>query len=342
MEDTRDAQWPSLSLVVPCYSTDRYEDLMRLVASLEAQTQHIDQVIFVVQQSQVLCERLRAFLDTSACSRSAQIAFIDDAPGVARARNRGIDCATGDIIAFTDDDGILAMDWAEQTRRAYCENPRMIGLAGAILPMWDSPAMAWFPRELYWMLSCTYWETSATTPVRNGYGVNMSFRREAFAARRFDESLGVGAWATGAWRGVGGEEPELCVRLKQETGRDIFYIPEVRAWHRVRPYRLSIRTIVRRAYWEGRFKAVLERAHRRNEAVLDTEHALLHMVADNSICRLKNVISQPSPVLRQQVVVTLAVASVLCGYAEGKARTMLRRGKGAGDKAPKPNGQEDQ
>ena len=341
MEEKRShARRLSLSLVVPCYSTERYEDLLRLVASLEAQTQPIDHVIFVVQQSEVLRERLQAFLNASTCSHSVEIAFMDSDPGVARARNRGIDCATGDIIAFTDDDAVLATDWAEQTRRVYRENPRMAGLAGAIIPMWDSPAMAWFPRELYWMISCTYWETSVTMPVRNGYGANMSFRRDALGERRFDESLGVGAWATGAWRGVGGEEPELCVRLRRETEGDILYVPDVRAWHRVRPYRLSIRTIVRRAYWEGRFKAILERTQHPDEAVLGTEHALLRMVADNSVSRLEKVISQPSRALRQQVVVTFAVAAVLCGYAEGKARGMVHRPRA--DRDRKPDGPEGQ
>ena len=322
-----DASGPSISLIVPCHSTERYDDLVRLVGSAESQISPIDEVIFVVQQSVDLNGRLRTLLRTSALCRMETL-FLAGKPGVARARNAGVERAKSDIIAFTDDDAELAPDWALQTRRAYREHPQMVGLAGSILPLWDSPAMDWFPRELYWMLSCTYWDTSMAIPVRNGYGANMSFRRSAFDDRRFDESLGVGAWATGAWRGMGGEEPELCLRLQRETGMKILYVPEVRVWHRVRPYRLAARTIASRAYWEGRFKAMLERMTGAGEDVLGTEHAVLRMVADNSIARLGMLRSHPLLALKQQATVTLAVTAVLCGYAEGRLRGTLDHGSG--------------
>lgn len=315
----------SLSLIVPCYSIERHEDLLRLVACIESQSEPIDEVIFVVQQSERLHDLLTAGLNKSSIRDRAIVDFLKVRPGVARARNRGVDLAQGDIIAFSDDDAILAPDWAEQTRRAYTEFPEMIGLAGAVLPMWDSPAMRWFPRELYWMLSCTYWEGAAVCRVRNGYGVNMSFWREAFdCGRRFDPSLGIGAWGTGGWRGIGGEEPELCLRICSDTGRDILYVPDVQVWHRVRPYRLGAAAVVRRAYWEGRFKALLAIPHGSDRAVLETEHELLRTIADNSVARLRMLWAYPRTAVRQQAVVTVAVTSVLCGYLEGCVRRIWR------------------
>jgi glycosyltransferase involved in cell wall biosynthesis len=328
MTDQAGADRLRLSLIVPCYTTERYEDLLRLCASIEAQSRPIDQVIFAVQQSAELRSRLAALLGESPLRNHVDVVFLHGQPGVARARNAGVESASGDIIAFTDDDAVLAEDWCEQTKRAYCEYPGMVGLAGAVLPLWDSPAMEWFPRELYWMLSCTYWHAGTVRRVRNGYGVNMSFRREAFAGgRRFNESLGVGAWSNSAWRGIGGEEPELSMRVCAGTRGDVLFVPDVRVWHRVRQYRLATRTVVRRGYWEGRFKALLATMPSPGGPVLDTEHELLRMVADNSVARLRLLARRPGELLRQQAVVTLGVTSVLCGYAEGRVRVLLQRAR---------------
>jgi glycosyltransferase involved in cell wall biosynthesis len=316
---------PSISLIVPCHSIDRADDIVRLITSVEAQAPALEQVVFVVQRSRELLARLEERLASSPIP-DIRIEFIDSTPGVAHARNVGVDAATGDIIAFADDDSQLADDWSEQTRLAYSDDAEMIGLAGAILPAWDAPAMSWFPRELYWMLSCTYWDDTRPVRVRNGYGANMSFRREAFAAgRRFNESLGVGAWATGGWRGVGGEEPEFCLRLTAETGRPVMYVPDVRAWHRVRPYRLEAGTIVRRGYYEGVFKGRFAATSSGGQAVLDTEHELLRTVARNSVERLRLALSQPLLALRQQGAVDLAVTAVLCGYGVRRIRSLARR-----------------
>ncbi len=314
------AMGPTISLVVPCYSTDRYEDVSRLIDSVQRQSPPIEELLIVVQQSRELESLLRKRL-AALTSIEVHIIFLDIVPAVSKARNAGLREASSEVVAFADDDAVLADDWASATRRFYRTCPEAIGVAGAILPLWDSPAMEWFPRVLYWMLSCTYWTATSPIPVRNGYGANMSFRRQAFAnGRQFNESIGISGWGVRGWRGMGGEEPELSLRVTAETGQPVMYVPDIRVWHRVRAHRLKPGSLLRRAYWEGRLKAALSGNATGTAAVLHTERSLLREIARAQIGRLRVLGSHPLVALRQQGVVLLVVAAVAFGFIEGKLR----------------------
>ncbi len=311
---------PTVSLVIPCYTTDRWEDLCRLIDSVERQEPPIDQLLIVVQQSRELKSLLSTRL-TSLTAGMVKLIFLDTEPAVSRARNAGVCESFSDIVAFVDDDAVLADDWSDATRSFYRSHPDAIGVAGAIMPLWDSSAMEWFPRELYWMLSCTYWTAMSPVPVRNGYGANMSFRREAFGGgERFNESLGIAGWGKGGWRGMGGEEPELSLRVTAKMGRSVLYVPDIRAWHRVRPHRLSPKSLLRRAYWEGRLKAALSGSPHKPPNVLDTERALLKSIVRAHGERIRLFGSRPVWALKQELTVFTVVLTVALGFAEGRLR----------------------
>ena len=316
----RSTEGASLSLIVPCYSLDRAPDIHQLLDSVERQTVPVDELLVVVQQSESLLALVDERLSRLRCP-SARVLYLDARPRVALARNVGVRQAHGDIIAFVDDDAVLAETWSLATRAFYADHPQAIGVAGAILPLWDTLAMAWFPRELYWMVSCTYWRSQDPMVVRNGYGANLSFRRAAFDdGRLFNERLGISGWGIGGWHGVGGEEPEFSRRVTLETGCPIYYVPDVIAWHRVRRYRLAPSTLAQRGYWEGRFKAAFRRSGKQAGNVLATERQLLTTMAREALGRLTSLPTQPSKVLRQCAVTTLALSCVAAGYIEGTLR----------------------
>ncbi|MBN1855934.1 MAG: glycosyltransferase [Dehalococcoidia bacterium] len=310
-----------VSLIVPCYSPDRIRDIIALIDSIECQTLAPYEVIFVVQHSEEVRTAVESRI-SGARTAGWRVLFLDGNPGVSKARNAGVERASGEIIGFVDDDAVLYADWVERTVAAYLAHPDMIGVAGAIKPLWDAPNMEWFPRELYWMVSCTYWDAVEPMQVRNGYGANLSFRRAAFDADRcFDENLGIGPYGSGGWRSVGGEEPEFSLRVMHATGKHILYVPDVQVRHRVRPYRLKSRTIARRAYWEGRFKAILlARSAKSLDDVLHTEHALLRLVVRNSLKRTGLLFIEPYTALRQKSTVAFVLMCLACGYVEGRLR----------------------
>jgi len=309
---------PTISLVVPCYAANRIPDLIRLFQSITHQSTPLDELVVVVQQSGHVRDWVGSNLP-AASVRTAHLVYLETVPQVSRARNAGVEASNGDIIAFVDDDAVLGDDWVAMTRQFYRSNTQAVGVAGAILPLWDSPSMEWFPVELYWMVSCTYWTSTIPVAVRNGYGANMSFRREAFAdGRRFNEATGISGWGDRGWQGMGGEEPEFSLRVTAETGRPILYVPAIRAWHRIGSHRLRLRSLLRRAFWEGRFKAWMSSTH--GSASLETEFFLLRDIVSSAFGRLRLLIRLPMTAMRQQSIVTFVILVVAIGYLDGRLR----------------------
>ncbi len=54
-------------------------------------------------------------------------------PGVSRARNRGVIEATGDLVAFTDDDCVVDVHWLDHLGRDF-EDPLVMEVAGFVGP----------------------------------------------------------------------------------------------------------------------------------------------------------------------------------------------------------------
>lgn len=185
--------------------------------------------------------------------------------------------------------------------------------------------MAWFPREFYWIFSCTYWDWTQPTEVRNGYGTNISFRREAFdQCGLFKTNLGVKGYGKGGWQGLGGEETEFSLRVKRQTHKRIVYHPNIKVKHKVYRYRLSNSFIGKRAYWEGNAKAMFNKLYcSDSEQILSTEHELLHRIFSRLIPNsLKLLFRQPKVALRQLRVTILVLACVAAGYLNYNLRSL--------------------
>ena len=110
------------------------------------------------------------------------------------------------------------------------------------------------------------------------------------------------------------------------------YNPEVKVRHRVYHYRFTRKFITKRAYWEGRTKAMLGKtygARNGGENVLTTEHELLHRILFNLIpTTLRLFISKPLLALRKLCVTFAVLFYVAFGYYSYTLRhTLIRKGK---------------
>jgi hypothetical protein len=134
---------------------------------------------------------------------------------------------------------------------------RVLGVGGAIEPLWLGTRPNWFPDEFQWVVGCTYkGMPQSSAPVRNLIGCNMSFRREIFEA--------VGGFQTGigrlGTRPLGCEETELCIRVRQRWPRSVLlYIPRAVVSHRVPADRARWSYFSSRCYSEGISKAMVSR-----------------------------------------------------------------------------------
>jgi len=239
-----------ISVVMCAYTEDRWDDLCAAVASLRQQQLPAREIIVVVDHNPALFERTRTSIpDVVVCENY-------EPRGLSGARNSGIALARGEIVAFIDEDAIAAPDWLVRLADGY-RDARVVGVGGAIEPLWLSGRPDWFPQEFDWVVGCTYQGMpSAAAPVRNLIGCNMSFRREVFTA--------VGGFRSGIGRvgtlPVGCEETELCIRVRQHwPDRLMLYDPRVRVQHRVPTSRGRWAYFRSRCYAEGISKALVSR-----------------------------------------------------------------------------------
>ncbi len=140
----------TISIIVTSYTTKQIKDIQELLDSIKTQSYPDIETIFVVERSQELFTILKA---KEKEIPNLKVIFNDSTPGISACRNLGIQRSKGQIIAFVDDDAVLTSKWAEETAQIYDKMHGIIGLTGPIMPLWEEPSMAWFPREFYWMFS---------------------------------------------------------------------------------------------------------------------------------------------------------------------------------------------
>lgn len=236
------------SVVVCAYTEQRWDDLVAALASLRAQTQPPEQVVLVVDHNPRLAERAWRELPDVTCVEN------QGRRGLSDARNAGIAVASGDVVAFLDDDAVAEPAWLELLAEAYAD-PSVIAAGGFASPRWAEGRPGWFPREFDWVVGCTYrGMPEGASPVRNLIGCNMSFRRSVF-----DElggfTAGIGRLGT---RPVGCEETELCIRIGQRRpGSVILFDPRAVVHHNVPGNRGTWAYFRSRCYAEGLSKAAV-------------------------------------------------------------------------------------
>ena len=239
---------PDVSVVICAYTMNRWNDLKAAVESVENQHSPPREIIVVVDHNPELLERARAEIPNIIAVENRE------ARGLSGARNSGIAVAHGAIVVFLDEDAVAQPDWLARLSPAYSD-PSVLGVGGAIEPMWLSGRPRWFPEEFNWVVGCTYRGMPQTTsPVRNLIGCNMSLRRQVF-----DE---IGGFQCGIGRigtlPVGCEETELCIRARQRwSQRQFIYEPSAKVLHHVPASRATWSYFRARCFAEGRSKALV-------------------------------------------------------------------------------------
>lgn len=179
-------------------------------------------------------------------------------PGLSRARNTAVAHASGDTIAFLDDDAIAAPGWIAALAQGL-ERTGAWCLGGRVLPRWPSEPPAWLHPQLHYLLSIV--DLGDEIRELRGpvfpCGANLAIRKAAF------ERLGLFRPELGRRPGslLSGEEVDLFRRAVR-AGGTVAYTPHAVVHHIIPASRLKPEFLRSRAWWEGKTLAFLDRIHR--------------------------------------------------------------------------------
>jgi GT2 family glycosyltransferase len=211
-----------MSVVVPTYQ--RVEDLERCLTALQAQTRAPDEIVVVVQRTDHATLR---YLDRSEARFRVRRREVER-PGLVEALNAGFAVATGDIVAFTDDDAAPLADWLSRIEAHFASDARVGAVGGRDrlhAPGVDQRRrrrvgrVQWFGRQI----QNHHAGIGPARAVDFLKGCNMSFRRSAVGQLRFDDRL----------RGTGAQvyvDTGYCLALRR-AGWRLIYDPAVTVDH---------------------------------------------------------------------------------------------------------------
>ena len=307
-----------VSVVLCTHTLDRYDDLLEAAESVRAQTYDDVELVLVSDGDPAVADRYR---EDFGDDEDVVVAELTRNCGLLRARNEGAKAASGDVVAFVDDDAVADPAWVERLVDAY-ETHDVLAAGGKMTPEWVAGRPAFLPAEFYWLVGVTHrgfgpgGDCDVAGEVRNTFGSNISFRRETFLELGgFDTDIG----GRQGDANLQGGETELCARLHSEYDSGVYYDPEATVAHKVFDYRTDPKWLLDRAFWQGYSKRGMEVLV---EASTGEESDFLGSLLGTFLPeRLRGLLAAPSREKASQLVMLCLLTAVVgAGYCYGLTR----------------------
>ncbi len=171
--------------------------------------------------------------------------------GLSVARNTGANNASGEILAYLDDDAVASVSWLQVLYSAYQANSKLAIAGGKVTllwpegtqpPRWLSPGLAANLGAYDLGTSVVYIENPGLTPRGLNYSIRNSFLAEVGG---FDTNLGrVG-------KNLLSNEELQMTELALLRGWQVAYLPDALAAHNVSKERLNRSWFFSRGWWQG-------------------------------------------------------------------------------------------
>lgn len=307
---------PSVSVVICAHTMERLKGIHEAVNSVLAQTFKPHEVIVSVDHNEELFRKLKSDLKPE-----AKVVF-NDGPhkGSSATDNVGVSFATGDIIAFTDDDAIATLDWLEHLVESYSD-PLVVAVGGKAIAVWEIGRPKWFCEELDWTVGCTWkGHPEHRIQVRNFGFNNASIKRQVL------DKVGLLPAETGRISNSGtGFESEFFLKLKfQIPDAVVLYEPRAVVYHKVPPERARLKYVLQRCYNEGYHKARIgRRCANMSVKPLSVEISHLRYLLLTSIPERMNGFIRPAHLI-QVATIMVSLAAFGAGYLKGRASSRKR------------------
>lgn len=180
-------------------------------------------------------------------------------PGKSHALALALSIASGDILAFTDDDVNVGATWLDAVRQTMAD-PDVALMGGRVSPRWERRPPSWlrlgdgpYGKLTAPLALLNYALVPIALGPRTVLGANMAVRRDVIAR--------VGGFVThlGKLRGtlLAGEDAELCRRV-QAAGLRAMYSPDAAVAHWVPADRMRLSYFMRWFFWSGITNAALD------------------------------------------------------------------------------------
>ncbi|MGH3611804.1 MAG: glycosyltransferase family 2 protein [Pseudonocardia sp.] len=304
----------TMSVVICAYTQDRWDDVAAAVASVRAQRRAPHEIIVVVDHNPALHSRLRTALPEVIVAQNRQ------AQGLSGGKNTGVALASGDLVAFLDDDAVAEPDWLTYLAAGY-DRDDVVGVGGLTLPAWETRRPAWFPEEFDWTVGCTF---TGREPgrVRNLLGGNASFRREVFdVAGGFPSHIGRSSTSR---RPLGCEETEFCIRLAQRSpGATFLFDARAVIHHKVPAARSRFRYFRARCYAEGLSKAQVTRSVGVADGLAAERSYAVTTLRRGAARGVRQALRGDLSGLSRSAAITAGLLSTTAGYAAGTVQGLM-------------------
>jgi cellulose synthase/poly-beta-1,6-N-acetylglucosamine synthase-like glycosyltransferase len=228
----------ALLTVVVC-THSRPADLERCLAGFAALEDPVE-VIVVDSASDPPCKTL--------VGRYGFRYLYEPVPGLSRARNLGFEAASCSLVAFVDDDAVVAPDWASRLAAAFAD-PDVGAAGGTCRAAFAAARPPWLSDRLLQYAGVTRFGPEARDAVSSAhypFGANLCVRRSALlAVGGFSEALGrVGT-------SLLSNEEAAALDALRALGWRVRWQPDAVVDHTVAPERCTAGYYWRRLWWQG-------------------------------------------------------------------------------------------
>lgn len=221
-----------------CVCTYRRAAVGQTLASLARQTLPRDVILQVIVADNDETPQAQRLILEAARTHGLALTYVHaPARNISVARNSCLETATGDWIAFLDDDEVATPDWLGALLQTAAGS-QWDAVLGPVRAVYADTAPRWLAAA----------DLHSTAPVFSrgrilkGYAGNVLLKRCAIQSRglRFDPRLGR----------VGGEDDDFFYRLTDSGGR-IGFAPDAIAYETVPPERSTLSWLAKRSFRTG-------------------------------------------------------------------------------------------
>lgn len=275
---------PFLSIVIPTagfgYESSDLLECLKSVTSLDYPAYEV----IVVSEKPLDINYILAHVKPRG-GEHLSIRFYTEGGGASRNRNKGIEVAQGDLVAFTDDDCVVDQQWLRCIIKALLKDPEVGAVCGKCLPLWKQDPPRYLKNSISKAIELNHVfgieERAYLKEVHTVMGHNMAFKKKIFdKVGLFDPSLGPNVRkGYPLLRYYAGNDVEISLRLRRH-GYKILYEPRAIVYHIIDWRKMTLRYILKQVWFIGRARFLRKKKY--PEYGVDMQTGMLHLLTSIS------------------------------------------------------------